>query len=317
MRFREFIGNDAVRMRLSGAFEGGRVSHCMLLSGPEGSGKHTLARIIAAAMVCTGGPEIPCGLCPACRKVFSGVHPDVITVDDADHKTVSVELVRRMSADVYIRPNEAGRKVYVIPRAQDLTEPAQNALLKILEEPPAYGTFLLLTTNAGRILPTIRSRCAELALGPVEKHEALAFLKARYPQAKPQELEDAFRRSGGFLGQAMRAMESDDLLPQAAAFAESYAAGDAFGVLQALVPLEKTKREQLIRILGQIRQWIVRSLEARSTPSARTPETDRLLAVRTGSELFAAAAALQTAIEDLELNASTGAVIGWLTAKLR
>ena len=132
-----------------------------------------------------------------------------------------------------------------------------------------------------------------------------------------KELEDAFRRSGGFLGQAMRAMESDDLLPQAAAFAESYAAGDAFGVLQALVPLEKTKREQLIRILGQIRQWIVRSLEARSTPSARTPETDRLLAVRTGSELFAAAAALQTAIEDLELNASTGAVIGWLTAKLR
>ena len=166
MRFDGFYGNAGLKERLSAAFSGGRVSHCFLLCGPDGSGKHTLARILAAAMQCTGRGETPCGVCPACRKALSGQHPDVIYVNDPDHKQIAVDVIRRMRADVFIRPNEGRRKIYILE--QDMGEAAQNALLKILEEPPAYGAFLILAPNAEKMLATIRSRCAELPLCPDE-----------------------------------------------------------------------------------------------------------------------------------------------------
>ena len=111
MRFDGFYGNAGLKERLSAAFSGGRVSHCFLLCGPDGSGKHTLARILAAAMQCTGRGETPCGVCPACRKALSGQHPDVIYVNDPDHKQIAVDVIRRMRADVFIRPNEGRLKI--------------------------------------------------------------------------------------------------------------------------------------------------------------------------------------------------------------
>ncbi len=86
-------------------------------------------------MQCTGAGRKPCGRCEGCRKVFEGVHPDVITVNDPAHKTIAVDVIRQMRADVFLRPNEGKRKIYLIE--QDMAEPPQNALLKILEEPPA------------------------------------------------------------------------------------------------------------------------------------------------------------------------------------
>ena len=173
MDFTGFLGNDAVKARLSGAFASGRVAHSYLLCGPAGSGKHTLTRILSAAMQCEGrSGKIPCGVCSGCRKALEGVHPDIITVDDPDHKAMTVDPIRAARSDMFIRPNEGKRKIYIIPRGQDMNESAQNALLKILEEPPDYGVFLILSTNAERLLPTIRSRCAELQLGPVAQLHA-------------------------------------------------------------------------------------------------------------------------------------------------
>ena len=95
MNFRDLLGNDALKAGLSAACQADRFSHFYLISGPRGSGKHTLARILAAAMLCTGGGDRPCGQCPACRKVLSGNHPDFITVDDPEKKTIPVELIRQ------------------------------------------------------------------------------------------------------------------------------------------------------------------------------------------------------------------------------
>lgn len=149
MDFTGFLGNDAVKARLSGAFASGRVAHSYLLCGPAGSGKHMLTRILSAAMQCEGrSGEIPCGVCSGCRKALEGVHPDIITVDDPDHKAMTVDPIRAARSDMFIRPNEGKRKIYIIPRGQDMNESAQNALLKILEEPPDYGVFLILSTNA-------------------------------------------------------------------------------------------------------------------------------------------------------------------------
>ena len=128
-------------------------------------------------MECQGGGQKPCGTCPACRKVFSGIHPDVITVRDEAHKNLSVDTVRQIRADAYIRPNEGARKVYIFPDCTILTEQDQNVLLKIVEEGPPYAAFLFCAENSSVVLQTLRSRCVELKLHPavtVEKESSEA-----------------------------------------------------------------------------------------------------------------------------------------------
>lgn len=313
MRFDGFAGNDAIKRRLSGAFSGGRVGHGYLLCGPEGSGKRTLARILAAAMQCTGH-DVPCGVCENCRKAFAGIHPDIITVDDPDHKAMTVDPIRTARSDMFIRPNEGKRKIYLIPRGQDMNESAQNALLKILEEPPDYGAFLILSTNAGRLLPTVRSRCAELQLAPVPEEEALPVLHARCPEADDGACRTAYARAGGFLGQALQALQAGDD-PFCAQFAAAYGARDRMALLRLLLPLEKAKREALTPQLLQLRAGLCQALGARSGFPA--PEFARQLAAsRTGAELLQAAQDLQTAADMLSGNAAPGAVIGWLAMRL-
>ena len=133
------FASDPIARRIREAASRGTLSHALLFSG---SGDLTsAARYAAAAMECQGGQK-PCGVCPACRKVFSGIHPDVVTVRDEQHKNLSVDTIRQIRADAYIRPNEGARKVYIFPDCAILTEQDQNVLLKIVEEGPPYAAFL-------------------------------------------------------------------------------------------------------------------------------------------------------------------------------
>ena len=166
MGFEGLLGNDRLKENLISSLGKGRISHFYLISGPEGSGKHTLARLLTAAILCRETGK-PCGKCGPCRKVLEGNHPDVITVDDPEHKTVAVRIVREAREDVFIRPNEADHKIYLFP--QELGIEGQNTLLKILEEPPSYGVFILMTDNPDKLLPTVRSRCTELALQALDE----------------------------------------------------------------------------------------------------------------------------------------------------
>ena len=318
MDFTGFLGNDAVKARLSGAFASGRVAHSYLICGPVGSGKHTLTRILCAAMQCEGrGEKIPCGVCSGCRKALEGVHPDIITVDDPEHKSMTVEPIRAARSDMFIRPNEGKRKIYIIPRGQDMNESAQNALLKILEEPPDYGVFLILSTNAERLLPTIRSRCAELQLGPVEQHEALPFLRQRMPDKPDGILRAAYLRAGGFLGQVLTLLQDAEDEPFVRQFAAAYAARDRMALLRILLPMEKAKREQLLPALQQLRACICGALAQRGGLDAASESAAQIVASRSGSELMQASDSIQTAIDALMANASAGAFVGYLTMKLR
>lgn len=148
MSFHTLAGNAPLKRQLSAQMQGRGLSHAYLISGPAGSGKHTLARLMAAAMVCTGEGERPCGVCSACKKALQGIHPDIITAGEGD-KPISVGQARLLRSDAYIRPNEAPRKVYILPNAQEMNPSAQNALLKLLEEGPVYAAFLLLAENSG------------------------------------------------------------------------------------------------------------------------------------------------------------------------
>ena len=155
--------------------------HALLFTGGDGP---AAAEFAAAAMECTADHGRPCGVCRACRKVLSGIHPDVITVQDPEHKLLSAETVRNVRSDAYIRPNEGERKVYVFPDCALLTEADQNILLKTVEEGPPSAAFLFCAGSAAAVLPTLRSRCVECKLHPEETEEtppsprAEAFLRA-------------------------------------------------------------------------------------------------------------------------------------------
>ncbi|MDD3347964.1 DNA polymerase III subunit delta' [Oscillibacter sp.] len=153
---------DPAVVRIREAATRGTLSHALLLTG---SGDRAgIARYAAAALECTGEGARPCGVCPACRKVASHIHPDVVTVLDEAHKNIAVDVVRAVRADAYIRPNEGRRKVYLFPDCALLTEQDQNVLLKIVEEGPPYAAFLFCAENSAVVLRTLRSRCVELKL---------------------------------------------------------------------------------------------------------------------------------------------------------
>lgn len=317
MDFNGFLGNEAVKTRLTGAFASGRVAHSYLICGPEGSGKHTLTRILCAAMECEGsGNKLPCGVCSGCRKALDGMHPDIITVDDPEHKSMTVDPIRSARSDMFIRPNEGKRKIYVIPRGQDMNENAQNALLKILEEPPEYGVFLILSTNAERLLPTIRSRCAELQLGPVEEPEALPFLQQRMPEKSEPVIRAAYLRAGGFLGQALALLADAQEQPVIRQLAAAYAARNQMELLRVLLPMEKWKREQLLPVLRQFRACICDALQQRAGLDAASEAAVQIVSSRSGTELIQACDSIQTAIDSLMANASAGAVVGFLVMQL-
>lgn len=314
MEFAGFLGNTDLKQRLSASFRGEKTSHCYLISGPAGSGKHTLSRILSAAFQCEAG-EPPCGRCAACRKVFGGNHPDVITIDDPEKKTVSVDLIRRLQADVYIRPNEGRHKVYLLPRAQDLTDNAQNALLKLIEEPPSYAVFLLLTDNTDKLLPTVRSRSAELRMEPVPRQTALAWLREQHPQEAEETLLAAFSRSGGYLGQAQTLLLGAMHLPQTEEFSRVYAAGDSYGLTLLLSSMEKLPRDRLLAVLTQCKQLLTDALQVRAgIPGSR--EAAALGHRRTAADLAAAAHTIQSAMDFCNANIGTGHICGWLAASL-
>ena len=159
--------NTAARLRAAAAR--GALSHALIFSG---NGARTdAARYAAAAMECTGAQK-PCLSCPACRKVMQDIHPDVSFVRDSEHKELSVDTVRAMRADAFIRPNEGARKIYIFEDCTILTEKDQNVLLKLVEEGPPYAAFFFCAENPASLLQTIRSRCVEVKLSPVPGEES-------------------------------------------------------------------------------------------------------------------------------------------------
>ena len=143
-----------------------KLSHAYIISSPLPQTGLDRALSLAAGMLCSSPGEKPCGVCRDCRKVASGIHPDVsfirrLTDDGGNPKNdISVAQIRQMRADASVLPNEAKGKVYIIEEAETMNVSAQNAALKVFEEPPAFVSFILVTTNPGKLLDTVRSRCA-------------------------------------------------------------------------------------------------------------------------------------------------------------
>jgi len=318
------MGNSALKQQLSAQSEGRGLCHAYLITGPKGSGKQTLSQLIAAAMVCSGDRERPCGACSHCRKVSEGIHPDVIHVDlPAGKREILVEQARQMRADAMIRPNEAERKVYIVHSAGTMNRSAQNAILKLLEEGPNYAAFFFLTENPASMLPTIRSRCEHLSLAPVAPEEALSFLRQRFPDKSVQELQKAAVACGGILGQAVDRLAGtveEEAVDGAGELVDAFASGDELLLMAFCCTLERKKlpRDTFCHLLdeasGILRDALTIHLGA-AAGSGISPAAQRA-AQRPTESLLQASEAFQRVRRDVDFNVNMGHLCAALCARL-
>ena len=302
MNLSVLAGNQKLKDQLSRQ-EGGRgLHHAYILSGPAGSGRHTLAWQLAAAMLCRGERR-PCGVCSQCKKVLGRIHPDVTLVQGpGEGKPVTVDQVRSVRADAFIRPNEGERKVYILERADQMNSSAQNAMLKLLEEGPDYAVFLLLAESAGGLLQTVRSRCEELPLAPVPMGECERWLQSQFPERDREQLRSAALRCQGVLGRAVEELQdregvTDVRARQAKKLADALERGSERDLFECSMALEKEDREDMLRLLDTLETELTRRLGQRAL--TRLNRAVDLVRVVRGAAQF---------------NANPGQLAGWLCA---
>ena len=209
-KFKDIIGQEEIKEHLQSAITMDKVSHAYILHGELGAGKEYIARIFAMTLQCEKGGTDPCGECRSCKQAESKNHPDIIWVSHEKPNSIGVEDIRsQINNDMEIKPYYGPRKIYIINEAQKMTPQAQNALLKTLEEPPAYGIIMLLTTNIDALLSTIVSRCVVLNMRPVKDRDIEEYLmkQLQVPDYKAK-LCAAFAR--GNTGKAKHLAENED-----------------------------------------------------------------------------------------------------------
>ena len=279
MLWREFLGNEGVKAQLRGLIDGDRLPHALLIEGPRGSGRRSLARLIAAAAVCQGEGERPCGVCPACHKSLAGIHPDIRTLGEDDGRSFKIEVVRDLRDEAYVKPNEAPRRVLILAGADAMTVPAQNAVLKILEEPPAALLFILTCENRAELLPTVRSRTLTLTLRGVEESVGLPYLKARLPGREEEDLRAALTLYDGCLGRALEALAGENLT-RIAGLAEQIALAAAapteWELLTAMAPLDQKDKTLTDDVLAALTLIFRDALAASQGAPVKSPAADRL-----------------------------------------
>lgn len=256
-----FCYNKRAQETLAAFVNGGRFPHALLLEGPEGSGRRTFAREIAAALFCRGEHK-PCGSCNQCRKVLEQNHPDVEYYGgDGSRRSFHIDTIRQLRQNAWLLPGEAPCRVCVLCGAENMTDQAQNALLKILEEPPEHTVFILTAENRAMLLPTILSRVQTIRLEPLTPAEILPVLRERCPDQPGKKLEWA-AETADTIGQAL-ALLADESLQKHAQLAqrmlELLCNGSEYDLLTAVEPVSR-KREDLLEVCTQLRQLLTAEL---------------------------------------------------------
>lgn len=209
--FSQIIGHEQLKEHLQTAIHEDKPFHAYIFQGDVGVGKETLTKAFVAGLMCTGEGEKPCGHCVSCKQIDSGNQPDVIwlTRDGAHY---GVEEIRSQLCDTMdIKPFSSPYKIYIVPEAERMTESAQNALLKTIEEPPAYGIVILLTSNISELLPTIQSRCLVMEFRPLTNAAVEEYLKTQC-QVPDYLAKASAAFAQGNIGKAMRYAQSEDFI---------------------------------------------------------------------------------------------------------
>lgn len=250
MESEKLIGKQAAVQELAAAFAAGKLPHALLLTGEDGIGKKTLARAVCRMLCCkepTNGQ--PCGRCSACLKIDRQIHPDIFWIYPAGKsETIGVGEIKALLPRLYVLPNDADCKIFVLSGAERMNRFAQNALLKMLEEPPEDCFFILTAENAQALLPTVRSRVTQLQVPPASRQEIVAELARRFPSILEKQLETAAARSGGNLGKAVSLCEQPEknrLYEDVEALLRALLSGDEAEVCLLMGPYCKQKQQAL------------------------------------------------------------------------
>ena len=210
LAFQEILGHETIKDHFQKAIKAHKLSHAYILAGEAGMGRKSLAHAFALTLLCEKGKSQPCMECHACKQVLSGNHPDLIHVTHEKAGSIGVDDIREQVNDtIMIRPYSSYYKIYIVDEAEKMNPQAQNALLKTMEEPPAYAVILLLTTNADMFLPTILSRCIRLNLKPVANEKIKSYLMKNLQIPDYQaDISTAFAQ--GNVGKAIQLAGSDN-----------------------------------------------------------------------------------------------------------
>ncbi|MGN1417142.1 MAG: DNA polymerase III subunit delta', partial [Oscillospiraceae bacterium] len=234
----------------------GRFSHGFILTGEEGSGRKTAAKYLAMARLCANpaADGEPCGECRECRRIESDSHPDVIWVEgETSAGAYSVRQLREeLIPDMYVKPNDTDAKFYIIPDGEKLLVPAQNALLKIVEEPPEYGYFIFTAKSRSAFLPTIISRTVTVGVSECTREECTAALSdmGKYPA---EDIGKAVSACGGNIGKCVSYLEKGEMYELCTAvqdIAAAMIASDSYTVLKILS--SRKNREDLRKVLNML-----------------------------------------------------------------
>ncbi len=275
--FNTVVGNSSLCARLGNDILASRLPHAIILEGPYGTGKHTVARLCAAALVCErkngASPALPCLECLCCKKVLEHKSPDVITLGCEGRATIGVDTIRFLKEDIVVIPNDSDYKTYIIENADKMTVQAQNALLLTLEEPPSYAHFFLLCENSGLLLETIRSRAPIMRTELLEVDEIDRYITAhdrRAAQLKlsdPQGYSELLLASKNGIGRALELLEPKTFAPikQTRSIAcdfvsvaiRSRRASDALALLQRFSSKRDLLSEQLSALSEAVRDLML------------------------------------------------------------
>lgn len=269
-QFKDIIGHEKIIEHFQTAIRTGQVSHAYILEGETGSGKKMLAKAFAAALECEEGTGESCQSCHNCAMAQSGNHPDIVWVTHEKPNTISVDDIRsQINGDIGIKPYNGAYKIYIVDQAEKMNEQAQNALLKTIEEPPAYAVIVLLAGQTGSFLPTILSRCITLTLKPVEEEKITEYI-LHHTALSRQEAEFCAGYSMGNLGKAMALATSEGLVEMRKECVHllSYIQEmHIYEVISAIKEIAKYK-EEILEFLDMMMIWYHDVLVLKTTGSA-------------------------------------------------
>lgn len=326
MPLAEVIGQERALLRLRRAWAAGRLAQAYSFVGPEGVGKRKTALALAQAVNCqrpvAGEAPDACGMCPACRKIAAGNHPDVSLVTPIEKAVIDIGQIREVTGRASRCAYEGATKVWILDPADRMQEPAANAFLKTLEEPPGAALFVLVTTTPSALLPTIRSRCQEIRFDLLGT-EALAAILDRHGRP-PAERAAAAALAGG---SAARALELD---PAGARQAKEKLLGEVWGCLGSLPALlavgevygkDRESCEQLIETLQLFCRDVIIAKVGRGALPPTTPlwedRVSRMAASATTDAFLRIAEALRQARWGLEHNANRRLTLERMLLKMR
>lgn len=208
--FQDILGHEQIIEHLQNAIKTDKVSHAYILDGPDMNGKKMIADAFAMTLECEKKGTEPCMECHSCKQALGKNQPDIIYLQHEKPNTISVDDIRsQINNDIGVKPYSSPYKVYIVDEAEKMNVQAQNALLKTIEEPPAYAVILLLTNNAEIFLPTILSRCVRLSLKAVPDEKIKAYLMENY-EVPDYKADVCVAFAQGNVGKAIELAESED-----------------------------------------------------------------------------------------------------------